>query len=151
MPSSAPFFFFFFFAAVSSSCMMVSSAPFFFFFFFAAVSSSFTMISAPFFFFFFLAADRSSLFTTLSTAGAANTGVRLVEARKPSAAMMAVNLRMVDILLCLDGRSPALRLCGGRARLWLQAQSPPNHFAPLHHLAAVFKYNRQKNAEISVT
>src|SRR5215216_5512684 len=105
---SAPFFFFFFLAVVISSFTM-TSAPFFFFFFLAVVISSFMMTSAPFFFFFFLAADRSSLFTTGPGAGAANTGVRLVEPRNPSAAIIAVNLRMMDILIVPLLGSPALR------------------------------------------
>src|SRR5262249_7098650 len=128
MITSAPFFFFFFFAVVMSSLIVCSStffcffsfavvfsslmftpAPFFFFFFFAVVISSLMMISAPFFFFFFFAAERSSLFTAVPSAGVANTGVRLVEPRKPSAAIIAVNLRMMDILIC---HSPG-RECGG--------------------------------------
>src|SRR3954469_585307 len=97
---------------------MPSSAPFFFFFFFAPVSSSLMMISAPFFFFFFLAAEKSSLFTAVPSAGVANTGVRLVEPRKPSATMIEVNLRMMDILYALSlGRVGLRRLRRRRGRL----------------------------------
>src|SRR5712691_10851968 len=148
MVSSAPFFFFFFLPAAVISSLMVSSAPFFFFFFLpAAVISSFTIISAPFFFFFFFpAVDRSSLFTTVPTAGAANTGVRLVEPRKPSAVMMAVNLRMMDIPLCL------FHLAGGRlsgctaegSTGGLGPGTPPYQSWPIHDLGSAFKYIRQK-------
>jgi hypothetical protein len=50
------------------------------------------------FFFFFLAADSSSLLTTPLTVGVANAG-RLTEVRKPSATAIAVNLRIVFVLL----------------------------------------------------
>jgi hypothetical protein len=108
---------------------MVSSAPFFFFFFLpAAVISSFTMTSAPFFFFFFLpAVDRSSLLTTVPGTGAANTGVRLVEPRNPSAAIIAVNLRMMDILIVpLPGKCGP-QTCNGAIRRLTSAQTPPYH------------------------
>src|SRR4051812_2756920 len=104
--------------------------------------------SAPFFFFFFFAVERSSLLTTGPTAGAANTGVRLVEPRKPSATIIDVNLRMMDILICLfTWQGVRLQRLRRREIGWLKPRRPPCHLCSIHDVARRFKQNRWKNPD----
>src|SRR6266702_2074578 len=89
----AAFFFFFFFLAaersVAPSELFFSSAGAVFFF-------------STFFLAFFFAAERSSLGAVPSMEAAARTGVRLVVPRKPSAAMVAIILRMLMSLSVVE-------------------------------------------------